>query len=242
MRKTLPVSIFLAMFVLSALLVPESLAAGKKKKKKKPQPPITVVVGTDDVGDWGSGVMGVGGQLGPIGDELGQDLVEATITMADPTTLNFIIKLNSLPPWGGMPEMSRYNWDLTVDGVAFQLTGAFTEYLRGICNPLHTGSCPPPQNPGMSPFFVRQGPCLVGQDCFVLATVNATFDPGAGTITIPVTLEVLEAKVGSTIGPGVSSFGAAIYAAPAAFISSTASPNDQLDVTTAYVIPELPAG
>ena len=238
MGKRLPVSILLALFVLVALLVPESLA-GKKKKKKKPTPPITVVVGTDDVGDWGSGVNS---GLNPIGDELGQDLVEATITMADAATLNFIIKVNSLPPTGGVPEISRYNWDLTVDGVAFQLTGGFTEYLRGVCNPLHTDYCPPPRDPGMSPFFVRQGPCTVGADCFVLAIANATFDAAAGTITIPVPLEVFKATVGSTIGPGASTFGPPIYAVPALFVSSPNAPSDTMEVPTSYVIPEVPAG
>ena len=51
-----------------------------------------------------------------------------------------------------------------VEGNAWQLTGGFTEFIRGICNPLHTESCPPPQNPGMQPFFLRPGPCTVGAD------------------------------------------------------------------------------
>ncbi len=234
MKKRLPVSILLVAFVLAALLVPEGAAAPKKKKKKKKAPPVTLIVGTDDPGDWGANV---GDGLNPIGDGLGQDLVEATITLADPETLNFIIKVNSLPPTGGIPEASRYNWDLTVDGVAFQLTGAFTEYIRGICNPLHTGACPPPQDPAMSPFFLRQGPCTVGNDCFVLATLNATFDAGAGTIIIPVPLEALEAAPGATIGPGVSTFGPSMYAVPALFVSYADSPSDTMEVATSYVIP-----
>lgn len=124
-----------------------------------------------------------------------------------------------------------------VGGDAYQLTGGFTEYLRGICNPLHTGACPPPQDPGPQAFFVRQGPCTVGADCFLLATVNATFDPGAGTITIPVPLEVIKAKAGSKIGPGVSTLGGTVYAAPAAMVSYASLPNDTMTVLKTYTIP-----
>ncbi len=237
MPKRLPIALVL-IAVLIISLASEGIAGKKKKKKPKPQPPTTLVVGQDDTGDWGSNINA---SLNPIGNALGQDLVEATITLADAETLHFIIKVNSLPPTGGIPEFSRYNWDLTVDGVAFQLTGAFTEFLRGICNPLHTGACPPPQNPGMSPFFVRQGTCTVGNDCFVLATVNATFNASDGTITIPVPVEVLEAKPGMTVGPGESTIGPAIYATPAVFVSSPQAPNDTMDVVTPFVIPNAPA-
>lgn len=201
------------------------------KGKKRSGP---VVVGTDDAGDWGSNA---GLPVAPLGDVLGQDLVEASIGMIDAATIGFVIKVNSLPPAGGVPEFSRYNWDITVDEEPFQITGAFTDYLRGVCNPLHTGTCPPPKDPGMAPFFIRQGPCTVGADCFVRAVVNATFDPGAATITIPVPLEVLEAKPGSKIGPGATLFGGTIYAAPAVLVTQAALPNDTMVVGKTFVVP-----
>jgi hypothetical protein len=34
--------------------------------------------------------------------------------MGKKKTINFIIKVTSLPPAGGTPEATRYNWDLEV--------------------------------------------------------------------------------------------------------------------------------
>jgi len=221
------VSVLLAGILLLGLLAPASTAAAKKKGG--PQ-----VVGTDEI-DWGTNAGA--GDLGPLGDALGQELIEASIGMADAKTVNFIIKVNSLPPNGGTPEISRYNWDFTINGDAFQLTGAWTEYLRGVCNPLHTGACPPPSDPGTQPFFLRQGPCTVGADCVVLATIQAVFDPAEGTITIPVPLEAVKGKPGSKIGPGVSTFGGTIYAAPAAVVSYASAPADTMIVDKTFVVP-----
>ncbi len=227
MKTRTALSIAAAICLLFALVAP--VAATAKGRKSGPQ-----VVGKDEVGDWGSNADPT---VAPLGDQLGQELVEASIGMADKKTVNFIIKVNSLPPWGGMPEISRYNWDINVDGTAYQLTGAFTEYIRGICNPLHTNSCPPPQDPGMQSFFVRQGPCTVGADCHLLAIVHATFDPAEATITIPVPLELIKAKPGSKIAPGVSTLGGTVYAAPAALVSYASLPNDTMVVTGTFAVP-----
>lgn len=194
-----------------------------------------MVVGTDPADDWGANAGAE--DLGALGDFLGQELVEASISMADAKTVNFVIKVNSLPPNGGMPEITRYNWDFTIDGDAYQLTGAWTEYLRGICNPLHTGACPPPSDPGPQAFFLRQGPCTVGSDCFVVATIQAAFDPAEGTITIPVPLADVKGKPGSEVGPGVSTFGGTIYAAPAAVVSYASAPADTMMVDKTFVVP-----
>lgn len=218
-----------AMFVpalLAGVLAPEAGAA----KKAGP-----LVVGTDDPADWG---VNADPNITPLGEPLGQELVEAAIGMGDAKTLNFVITVTSLPPWGGIPEASRYNWDFTVNGDAYQLTGGFTEYLRGVCNPLHTNACPPPQDPGMQPFFLRQGPCTVGAECHLLGTFQATFDPATGTITIPVPLEAIKAKAGSKIGPGVSTLGGTVYAAPAALVSYASLPNDTMTVLKTFVIPK----
>lgn len=174
-----------------ALFAPAAIA-GKKKAPKGP-----IVVGTDPSGDWGASVDPT---IAPVGNALGQDLTSASITMADKETINFVIGLNSLPPTGGAPEISRYIWDLTVDGEFVELDGKFTNYSRGACDPT-AGKCPPPRDPGTQPFFVR-GNCGVVEGtnvttCQELAIVKATFDAAAKSITIPVPLAAINAKPGS---------------------------------------------
>jgi hypothetical protein len=220
--------------LLSIALVLSALAAvtGPHIASAAPKP---TVLGTDPADDWGTNADPT---LGPLGGPLGQELVEASIAKADAKTLNFIIKVSMLPPWGGIPEISRYNWDFTAGSDAYQLTGGFTEYLRGVCNPLHTNACPPPADPGPQAFFLRQGPCTVGAECHLLGTVQATFDPATGTITIPVPLSLIKAKPGTKIGPGTSTFGGSIYAAPAAFVSYASLPADTMVLTKTYTVPK----
>lgn len=218
--------------IAAALLVVTALVAPVGTATAAPKP---TVVGTDPGDDWGTNADGA---LTPLGGPLGQELVEASIGMADAKTVNFIITVSMLPPTGGVPEFSRYNWDFTVNGTAYQLTGGFTEYLRGVCNPLHTNYCPPPRDPGQAPFFVRQGPCTVGAECHVLDIVHATFDAGSGTVTIPVPLSLVKAKPGSKIGPGVSTLGGTVYAAPAALVSYGSLPNDTMVVTKTFAVPK----
>ena len=213
---------------LAGALVSQGLAVAKKKSGP-------LVVGTDDAGDWGANVDPT---IAPVGDTLGQDLVEASIAMADAKTVNLVIKLNALPAPGGVPEFTRYNWDLTVDGEPYQLTGGFTDYIRGICNPNVTNSCPPPRDPGQAPFFIRQGPCNVGAECEEVGLVHAAFDAAAGTITIPVELSLVGGKAGSKIGPGASSFGPSVYASPQANVSATALPHDALTVLGTFTVPK----
>lgn len=230
MKKTLAV-MTIAGLLLGALAAPSATAAKKKKKKAGP-----LVVGTDPDGDWGADVEPT---IAPLGDALGQDLTEATIEMADKETINFIIKLNSLPPSGGMPEISRYTWNFNVDGEPAELDGKFTNYSRGACDPT-AGSCPPPRDPGQQPFALR-GNCSTTSagnvtTCEELGLVQATFDAAAGTITIPVPIELLNAKHGSKIEPGVNILGGAVSAAPAAFLTSSAMPLDALVVTETFVV------
>ena len=228
MKKT--IALVLTALVGAALFVPATASA---KKAKGP-----VVLGTDDAGDWGSATDPT---IAPVGDALGQDLVEAAIEAKDATTLNFIIKVNSLPAAGGAPEVSRYTWDFSVDGEAVELDGKFTNYSRGVCDPT-AGACPPPRDPGQQPFFVR-GNCGVAEGtnvtlCEELGVVQAAFDAGAGTITIPVPLELIGAKKGSKITPGVGLFGGTLEAAPAAFLTSGSFPFDALTVLKTYVVPK----
>lgn len=204
------------------------------KTKKGP-----VVVGTDAADDWGSNVDG---QLAPVGNQLGQELVEASIEKADATTINFVIKVAGLPSGGGIPELSRYVWTMTVDGTLLQVDGKFTNYSRGACDPT-AGTCPPPRDPGMAPFMVR-GNCTdnggAAITCEEIGLVKGAFDVATGTITIPVPMELLGAKPGSVIAHGVqtgSNF-AGVWAIPSAWASQADMPKDEMIITKAYVVPK----
>jgi hypothetical protein len=206
--------------------------------------PKNVVVAKDDEGDWGA-ASALGGTPGQeLGGVSGQDLIGAEIGMADKTTVNFVIKVASLPPTGGTPEAVRYIWSLSVDGEYVELDGKFTNYSRGTCDPT-AQTCPPPRNPGMQPFLVR-GNCTTDANanlttCEELGIVQATFDGGAGTITIPVPLELINAKAGSKIEGGSSDFTAAvggqILAIPSAFISRSDMPSDGMNMDKSFKVP-----
>lgn len=230
--KKLLVTVVVALAI-AALLVPAATA--KPKKKGGP-----AVVATDAADDWGGNVDAT---LAPVGGALGQELTEASITMGDDKTVNFIIKVTGLPPTGGIPEFARYSWDFTVNGDAFGMSGNFTDYARGICYPAHTNTCPPPKDPGMQPFYVRQGPCTIGTgglgECNLVATAKGTFDTATGTITIAVPADAIGAKPGAKIGPGVNSvFGATIYASPSAVTAFNAGPHDTMTATGTYKVPK----
>ena len=220
--------------LVASVLVAPTVAEAAPKKSPKPKPPL--VVGTDPEGDWGCNQNCSASDLGT---ELGQDLLEASIGMPDPATLNFTIKVAKLPSQGGVPEASRYTWEFFVDDTAVQMSGAFTEYLRGTCNPTYNPLiCPPPRDPGEAPFFLRVGGCTVGGPCEEIGLVNGKFDPATGTITVPVPLEMIGAKPKTVITPNESLFDGAIYAAPAAVVTSAYMPADSLTVTERFVVPK----
>jgi hypothetical protein len=221
--------------LMSALLVGSLLGAtgpaSAGKKKSGPQ-----VVGEDPSGDWGTTVDPT---ISPVGDALGMDLTSAAIAMNGKDKVDFIIGVNSLPPAGGMPEVSRYIWDLNVDGKFIELDGKFTNYSRGACDPT-AGSCPPPRDPGMQPFFVR-GNCTAVEGtnvttCEELGIVQGVFDAAKATITITVPLELIGAKPGSKINPDVNIFGGSIAAAPSTFLTSGNAPMDTLAITKSFVV------
>lgn len=196
-----------------------------------------LVVGTDDAGDWGSGVDP---NIGPLGDLLGQDLTSASIVQ-DGANVNFIIGVNALPPNGGAPEVTRYTWNFNVGKAHLELDGKWTNYSRGACDPT-AGTCPPPRDPGQQPFSLR-GDCAADSStpvtltfCQEFALVQAVFDPAAGTITIPVPLEALKAKKGTKIAPGTNIFGGSVSASPSAFLTNSAMPMDTLTVTKTFAV------
>lgn len=219
--------------LLGAAALVASLVTGTSAvaKGKGPKP---VKVGTDNAGDWGEAVQP---GIGPIGDALGQDLTGASISF-DGKNVNFVITVNSLPPTGGAPEVSRYTWDMMVNGEFLELDGKFTNYSRGVCDPT-SGQCPPPRDPGMSPFFIR-GNCAANEAnvtiCEEIDIVQGVFDAAAGTITIPVPAEKIGVKKGSKIAPGTNIFGGSISATPSAFFTSSAMPLDTLTVTKTFVV------
>ena len=226
----------LALALILAMSVVGPATAGKKKKGPKAGP---LVVGTDAEGDWGAAVAP---ELAPLGDATGQDLIEARIEPGeDKANINFVIKVTSLPPSGGVPEFVRYVWDMHVDGEFVELDGKFTNYSRGACDPT-SGQCPPPRDPGLYPFIIR-GECEIANDtgssvtvCKELGVVEAIFDAAKGEITVPVPAELIHAKPGSKITGGPNIFGGSVSASPAAFLSTTAFPLDNLVVLETYVV------
>ena len=199
----------------------------------------TVVMATDPDNDWGANVDPT---IAPAGDALGQELVEASIGMADKKTLNFIIKVKSLPAPGGVPEITRYVWTVNVDDELIQLDGKFTNYSRGACDPT-AGTCPPPRDPGSGPFLVR-GNCTdnsgTAVTCEEIGVVNGTFDVAEGTITVPVPMELLGAKKGSRITHGVqpgSNF-AGVWAISSVLLSQGNMPLDEMILTKTFVVPK----
>ena len=222
----------LAISLLGLMIIPGSPAVAGKKSGP-------VVVATDDPADWGATVDKT---IAPAGTPLGMEIVEAAIGLSDDKkAINFIIKLAG-PTSGGPPESVRYGWDFTIDGSAFALSGGRTELLRGMCNPLVTDpACPPnvgdPAKLMNFPFFVRSGSCTVGAECTVHEVVNATFDVTASTLTIPVPLEAVGAKLGSTVGPMASQFGN-IYAAPGVLVSQNSLPHDAIMMSKTVKLPK----
>jgi hypothetical protein len=230
MRAKAALSLLLLGSLTALLLFPSGPAAAKKRRAK------TVTVGKDATGDWGENAGAPG--LAPLGAALGQDLVSASVGMGKKKTVNFIIKVTSLPPVGGTPEVTRYNWDFTVNGKGLELDGKFSNYTRGACDPT-SGQCPPPRDPGSAPFFIRGNCETVGTTvvCEELGIVHAKFNAAKGTITIPVPMKLIKAKSGSKIAGGVSDFGGSVAAAASAFVTPFAAPNDTLTVTKTFRIP-----
>lgn len=229
MKLTRLVSIGAVLALAATALLGSEAALAKKAS--------TVVVGTDPGDDWGSNADAT---LAPAGAPLGQDLVEAAIGMADKATVNFIIKVTNLPPNGGVPEGTRYTWQMAVGTQQIELDGKWSNYTRGACDPT-SANCPPPRDPGMQPFLVRTECASNGAAvaCQEAGIVQATFDAATGTITIPVPLKLIGAKPGSKIAGATqaeSGF-SGLSAAPSAFYSHSAAPYDTLMITKIFVVP-----
>lgn len=231
--KTRPLLVALALLLISVLLLPAAAAKGRRAGKAK-----ATVIGRDAQGDWGSASSAP--EAAPLGAELGQDLIRAALQRKG-RKLNFIIKVTNLPPFGGWPEVTRYVWGFEVNRKFFELDGKFTNYSRGACDPT-SSQCPPPRDPGMSPFLLR-GNCTTTQNvttCEEIGIVNATFNAESGTITIPVPMKLIKARRGSRIVPAASEFsgqvGGPIIAIPSAFLSSSGAPSDAIQTTKVFKV------
>ena len=226
-RKALGLAVTAAV-ALTVLNAGSGIAAKKSK---------AMVVGKDAAGDWGSNVDA---NLGPVGEPLGQDLTEARIGMGPKGTIEFTIKLASLPENGGIPEGTRYTWNLAVNGDQVEIDGKWSNYSRGACDPT-SGNCPPPRDPGMQPFLIR-GDCASNGatvQCRELGIVKGVFDPASATITIPVPAKLIKAKPGAKITGATqpdSGFGG-VSAAPSAFYSHSSAPYDTLTVLKTFTVP-----
>lgn len=234
MRKLLIAGAFAA---LTALIIPTSAHAE------------STLIGEDPAGDWDSATAGAP-EAAPVGSAIGQDLIQANIDNAG-DIVNFIITVAELPAIGGMPEATRYTWNIDlVDGDTtlnhIELDGKFTNYSRGACDPTG-GLCPPPRDPGMAPFLLR-GNCTTtgalpppsptpGTNltlCQEFAKVEAAFDAASGTITVPVPLSALQTAAEQDcfgIAAGTNIFGGFLSAAPSAFLTSGAMPMDFMEAS-----------
>ena len=203
------------------------------------------VVGTDAYGDWGGG-----GDNAAVGHLLGQDLTSATIELAAPDRVDFTIGVSYLPSPGGVPEASRYTWDMHLvhfdaatnaykDPKFLELDGKFTNYSRGACDPT-ASTCPPPRDPGQQPFVIR-GNCVTSEQnvttCQEIGLVKATFTPSAKTISIPVPTSLMELAPCSAIMAGPNIFGGSVSASPSAFFSSSGAPLDFLEIADFVQVP-----
>jgi hypothetical protein len=204
-------------------------------------------VGTDAYGDWGGG-----GDKGVAGHVLGQDLTSASIDLAAPDRVDFTIGVSYLPSPGGVPEASRYTWDMNLvhfdpatnsykDPQFLELDGKYTNYSRGACDPT-AGTCPPPRDPGQQPFSVR-GNCVTSTTgtnvttCSEIGLTKATFTPATNSITIPVAASMMKLAPCTAIMSGPNIFGGSISAAPSAFMSSSAAPLDFMEITDYVQVP-----
>lgn len=197
-----------------------------------------LIVGLDPEGDWGRNVQS---GTEEVGAQLSQDLVGAYIGMdaeADEPTVDFVIEVTGLPENGGVPEITRYVWNVLVNGEQLEIDGKWSNYSRGACDPT-SGQCPPPRDPGMQPFILR-GNCTTTENvstCEELGIVHAAFDPSSATITIPVPLALIGAEECSVLGPGTNFIAGSVSASPSAFLSYGGAPADTMFVDEDFVVP-----
>lgn len=207
-----------AMCLAIALWAPSALASSATHG-------AATVVGTDGVGDWGSG------PTDQIGDGLGEDLTAAAIRMEDPKTIGFVIHVHTLPSVEA-PD-TTYNWPFEIGKTFWQLDSGCAS--QDACTPgsltFRVISCSyPPLAAG-----------LTMRTCDLVQRVTALLDPSAGTITIPVSTASLRAHSGTSIDPaprtGTSACGQILVYSGDTITCATGAPDDAMDVTGSFRIP-----
>lgn len=200
------------------------------------------VVGTDPAGDWNSYVPSAASSLG---EELGQDLVKASIA-ARGKFIDFTIHLTQLPPadLGVAAVPTGYFWGFRVGKAGgYGTTGyeiSSCEVDRDPC----PGSLPDPTG-GTIPFVVYQCNWVfsfsVPFGCVRIGYTVATTDLDAATITVPVSRNLIGAKPGTQI-TGEEAFGGTIFSYTVIPITGTESDPDEpvgdsLTTDKAFVVP-----
>ena len=207
---------------LMGLLAP---AVGATDASAKP-----VVVGQDPAGDWGP-------PPAPAGSEsTGQDLVEVALTMASPEVVEFAIRFDSLP--SSIPSTNQYFW-------AFDVRGDENEYWMLTACPADCESSGADSLPftleqcHRAPF--GQNVQVIMHECVLVETIAAVVDAGAATITIPVQMDAIKARPGSSIRPADEFAPIQVRArtrqVESYFNGVRLAPGDTLEVTKTFRIP-----
>ena len=148
----------------------------------------SVVIGTDPAGDWGDEP-----RLAPLGDALGQDLIEASLTRRDPDTVTFTMTFTNLPD--SDPTVTGYylwGFDVGKSPRALVSCGNFVGECQERENFVVLGKCTEKGHP----VFGSEMPEF---DCERLGEVPGEFNSGTASISIPVPLEMMKAKRGSVL-------------------------------------------
>jgi len=178
-------------------------------------------VGTDPAGDWGNGAPG--------GAESGQDLLKAYIGRRDKDTLEFILRVEALPPREEAYALfAVYEWYFTVDG-------SYDMGFYGPCQAHAYGDCASTTDPLA---FV-----LSDFSRGVNYMLTAELDYDRQQIVFPIPLDALGASSGSIISPRPATSHdpkAAVAAHTVYFVNQppngTVTPRDTLVINRNYRI------
>lgn len=192
------------------------------------------VAGTDDRYDWG--VNWTPG-LQKVGELLGQDLLAAEIRpTADHLFFEFQVSLllSQYAGIGGWPDVSRYLWEMTVNGRMIAIDGLFRPTAACAGGPCTT-----------SPFTVKADckptPDQLVVECNRLGSAVATFSLGPpGKISVAVPRTLIGANRDVVIGPVLTAFteyiGGNVVALPAtASYSDAFYPADYMSTRTVRI-------
>lgn len=203
-------------------------------------PVVGTTVGADPKGDWNEYVPSA---ARPVGEELGQDLVGASIS-ARGRFVDFRIHVTKLPPLdAGVAALpTGYFWGFRVGRPGGYGT---VGYEISSCE-VDRDPCPeasPAALGGKLPFVVYQ--CnwfsLATAGCTRIGSAVATTDARAATITVAVPRDLIGAEAGTHI-TGEEAFGAALFSYTVIPITGTQTDprkpvGDSLRPTKPFIVP-----